>query len=256
MRLHHRLEGPTEAPVLALPSSLGTTIELWDTNVARWSKSFRVLRYDQRGHGRSDTPSGPYAVEDLATDFLELLDELGIERVCFCGLSLGGAPAMWLAAHAPERIDRLVLACTSARFGDPQPWLDRAALVREHGLEPLADSLLGRWFTARFAAAQPEIVSRFRELLLATPREGYAGSCEALAAWDFRDRLAVIQAPTLVLAAAEDPSTPPDHARLLARRIPAAKLAVFPDAAHLVNVEQAEAFSQLVREHLAAVEVA
>jgi 3-oxoadipate enol-lactonase len=256
VKLHHRLDGPAGAPVLALPSSLGTSIDLWAVNVPHWSDSFRVLRYDQRGHGGSDAPPGPYSIEDLAGDFLELLDDLGIDRVSFCGLSLGGAPGMWLAAHAPERIDRLVLACTSARFGDPEPWLERAALVRRRGLEAVADGALGRWFTARFAAAHPEVVSRFRALLLATAPEGYAGCCEALGRWDFRDHLTEIRTPTLVLAAAEDPSTPLDHAELIARRIRHARLVGLPDAAHLANVEQAKAFAMLVGDHLAPVEVA
>jgi 3-oxoadipate enol-lactonase len=231
-------------PVLALPSSLGTTTELWDPNAGFWSDTFRLLRYNQRGRT---------SVEQLGRDLLELLDELGTDRVSICGLSLGGATAMWVAANAPERIDRLVLACTSARFSDPEPWLERAGLVRERGLEPIADSIVARWFTP---AERPEVVARFRKVLVETPREAYAACCEALAAWDFRDRLGAIQAPTLVIAAAEDPSTPREHAELLARGIPDAKLAVLPGAAHLANVERAEAFSKLVTDHLAPVEVA
>jgi 3-oxoadipate enol-lactonase len=231
-------------PVLALPSSLGTTTELWDPNVGYWSDTFRLLRYNQRGRT---------SIMELGRDLLELLDEVGADRVSVCGLSLGGATAMWVAANAPERIDRLVLACTSARFSDPEPWLERAALVRERGLEPIADSIVARWFTP---AERPEVVARFRKLLVETPPEAYAACCEALAAWDFRDRLDMIQAPTLVIAAAEDPSTPPEHAELLAREIPDAKLVVLTDAAHLANVEQADAFSKLVTKHLAPVEVA
>jgi 3-oxoadipate enol-lactonase len=231
-------------PVLVLPSSLGTTTELWDPNVGYWSDTFRLLRYNQRGRT---------SIMELGRDLLELLDEVGADRVSVCGLSLGGATAMWVAANAPERIDRLVLACTSARFSDPEPWLERAALVRERGLEPIADSIVARWFTP---AERPEVVARFRKLLVETPPEAYAACCEALAAWDFRDRLDMIQAPTLVIAAAEDPSTPPEHAELLAREIPDAKLVVLTDAAHLANVEQADAFSKLVTEHLAPVEVA
>jgi 3-oxoadipate enol-lactonase len=231
-------------PVLALPSSLGTTTELWDPNVGYWSDTFRLLRYNQRGRT---------SIMELGRDLLELLDEVGADRVSVCGLSLGGATAMWVAANAPERIDRLVLACTSARFSDPEPWLERAALVRERGLEPIADSIVTRWFTP---AERPEVVARFRKLLVETPPEAYAACCEALAAWDFRDRLDMIQAPTLVIAAAEDPSTPPEHAELLAREIPAAKLVVLTDARHLANVEQADAFSKLVTKHLVPVEVA
>jgi 3-oxoadipate enol-lactonase len=228
-------------PVLALPSSLGTTAQLWDANVPSWSDSFRLLPYDQRGRG---------SVAELGGDLLELLDEHGVERVSVCGLSLGGATAMWVAANAPERVDRLVLACTSARFGEPEPWLERAAIVREQGLEPIADAVVARWFTP---AAPPELVARFRRMLVATPPPAYAACCEALARWDFRDRLAEIDAPTLVIAAAQDPATPPEHAELIARGIPDAKLVVLADAAHLANVEQADEFSRLVTEHLAPV---
>jgi 3-oxoadipate enol-lactonase len=229
-------------PVLVLPSSLGTTTELWDRNVGYLSDSFRLLRFNQRGRT---------SVRQLGGDLLELVGES--ERVSICGLSLGGATAMWVAANAPQRVDRLVLACTSARFGEAGPWQERAAVVREHGLEPIADDIVGRWFTP---AAPAEVVARFRQTLVDTPRDEYAACCEALAHWDFRDRLGEIQAPTLVIAAAEDQATPPEHAELLANRIPDAKLVVLPDAAHLANVEQAEAFSKLVAEHLAPVEVA
>jgi 3-oxoadipate enol-lactonase len=231
-------------PVLALPSSLGTTAELWDANAGYWSGTFRLLRYTQRGRD---------SIEELGQDFLQLLDDRGLDRVSVCGLSLGGATAMWVAANAPERIDRLVLACTSARFGEPGPWLERAAVVRDQGLEPIADGIVARWFTP---AARPELVARFRQMLVATPPADYAACCEALARWDFRDRLGDIRTPTLVLAGAEDPSTPLDHAELIAREIPDAKLVVLSAAAHLANVEQAEAFSRLVTEHLAPVEVA
>ena len=169
----------------------------------------------------------------------------------FCGLSLGGATAMWLAANAPERINGLVLGCTSARFGEPDGWLDRAAIVRDKGLEAIADTVLERWFTPRFARERPEVPARFRELLLTTPREGYAGCCEALAGWDFRDGLGQIEAPTLVIAGSEDTAAPADHGRLIADRIPNARLVVLPGAAHLGNVEPAETFSNLVTEHLA-----
>ena len=242
MRLRYELDGPASEPVLALPSSLGTTLELWSDNVPYWSDTLCVLSYDQPGRR---------TIAELGQDFLELLDEIGIERVSYCGLSLGGATGMWLAANAPERIERLVLACTSARFGEPEHWLKRAALVRERGLEPIADVIVARWFTP---AESQEVVERFREQLVATPREVYAACCEALAAWDFRDELAAIRAPTLVIAGADDPATPPEHAEQIARAIGTTKL-VLPYAAHLANVEQAEAFSTLVTKHLAPVEV-
>ena len=231
-------------PVLVLPSSLGTTTGLWDRNVGHWADSFELVRYDLRGRT---------SVERLGRDLLELLDASGVDRASICGLSLGGAAAMWAAASEPERVDRLVLACTSARFGEPEQWLERAATVREDGLEPIAASIVARWFTP---AAPPELVAPFRRQLVATPAEDYARCCEALARWDFRDRLSEIRAPTLVVAGADDPATPPEHAQLLAERIPRARLVVIDGAAHLANVEQPERFSRLVADHLAAVEVA
>ena len=246
MNLRYVVNGPSGAPVLALPSSLGTSIDLWEANLPHWP-DFRVLRYDQAGRD---------SIAGLGHDLVQLLDVLELERVSLCGLSLGGATAMWVAENAPERLERLVLACTSATFGDPEPWLERAALVREQGLEPIADKILGTWFTASFAASQADTVARFRALLTGTPRETYALCCEALARWDFRDRLSGITAPTLIIAGAEDPSTPREHAELLTKRIDGARLAVLPHAAHLANVEQPEAFAALVAEHVASVEVA
>lgn len=249
--IHSRIDGPAGAPVLVLSNSLGTDLELWSPNVASWSGSFRVLRYDHRGHGGSDAPPGPYSVESLAGDVLALLDRAGVERTSFCGLSLGGAVGMWLAANAPERIDRLILACTSARFGDPTAWHERARVVRGEGIAAVADAHLARWFTPGYAEREPAVVGRFRDRLLATEPEGYAGCCDALAGWDFRERLREIRAATLVIAGADDPSTPPSHAALLAERIANAKFVVLPDAAHLANVGQPAAFSQSVLDHLA-----
>jgi 3-oxoadipate enol-lactonase len=245
MTLHHRLDGPADAPVLVLANPLGTTLQLWDRQVRVFTPSFRVLRYDQLGHGRSAVPPGPYTVEQLARALLALLDELGIARVAFCGLSLGGAVGMWLGFSARQRIDRLVLAGTSATFAPSERWVERAEVVRKQGLEPIADETMGRWFTPAFGGTAP-----YRARLVATPREGYAACCDALALWDVRASLGRITAPTLVLVGSEDPSTPPAEAQLIADGIPGARLAVVPGAAHLLNVEQAEAFNRAVLDHL------
>jgi 3-oxoadipate enol-lactonase len=227
-------------PTLVLPTSLGTTVELWDENAGYWRDRLRLLRYTHRGRR---------SVDELAQDLVDLLDEAGAERASICGVSLGGATAMALAAAHPERVDRLVLACTSARFGEPDQWHERAATVRRHGLEPIADSIVARWFTA---AAPTELVARFRRQLVETPAEDYARLCEALAQWDFRERLSEIRAPTLVIGGAEDPATPVEHQELLAQRIPHARLTVLEGAAHLPNAEQPEAFSRLVTEHVSS----
>ena len=201
MRIHHTVEGPPDAPVLVLSNSLGTSLELWSENVAALARSFRVVRYDQRGHGNSEVPSEPFGVDELGGDVLRLLDDLGVERVSFCGVSMGGATGMWLAVNAPERIDRLVVACTAAKFGETDKWFARARIVREDGLGAIVDSILRRWFTPGF---RPDLVARFRADFLATPAEGYAACCEALSGWDYRERLGEIATPTLVLAGAHD----------------------------------------------------
>jgi 3-oxoadipate enol-lactonase len=251
MTLHHVFDGPADAPVLVLSNSLGTDLGLWSENLPAWTSSFRVLRYDQRGHGGSEVTPGPYSLELLGRDVLDLLDAVGVERASLCGLSLGGATAMWLAVNAPRRIERLVLACTSPRFGPPEHWLERARIVRSEGLEPIADAVLERWFTARFRTEQPSVAARFRAGLAGTPAEGYAACCEALAAWDYRERVGEITAPTLVIAGAEDPTVAPEQAALLAERIAGSRLVVLPDAAHLANVGQPQAFSAAVSEYLA-----
>jgi 3-oxoadipate enol-lactonase len=243
--LHNRLDGPEGAPVLVLSNSVGTTLELWDRQVPAFAGPFHVLRYDQLGHGRSEVTRGSYTVELLARELLGLLDELEVERFSFCGLSLGGTVGMWLGAHAGDRIDRLVLAGTSAYFGPPERWIERAELVRAQGMEPIADATMGRWFTPAFAE-----VDAFRRMLVETPPEGYAACCDALRDWDFRDQLGSVSAPTLVLVGADDPATPPDQAQLIAQGIPGARLEVIPGAAHLLNVEQVEAFDRAALAHL------
>jgi len=253
MKVHHRLDGPDGAPVLVLANSLGTELELWSRNVPRWQGSFRVLRYDLRGHGATPVSPEPFGVDELGRDVLELLDDLGIGRVSFCGLSLGGAIGQWLATNEPGRIERLVLACTTARFGEPEQWLQRAAKVRAEGVEAIADSVLARWFTPAMA---DEDVAASREMLIGTPAEGYAAACEALARWDFRDRVGKIRTPTLVIVGGADPVTASSDVELLTGGIPNARLVVLDGAAHLANVERPDAFGAAVSEHLALQEAA
>jgi 3-oxoadipate enol-lactonase/4-carboxymuconolactone decarboxylase len=227
--------------VVVFSSSLGTTLEMWDEQAAALSGRFRVVRYDHRGHRDSPVPPGPYTIEELVGDALALLDELGFEQVTWCGLSLGGMVGMSLALTAPERIERLVLSCTSAHLGPPEMWAERAAIARSQGIGSLAPASLERWFTP---AAPPETVARFDAMLRAIPPEGYASCCEAIARHDLRGRLSAIRAPTLVIAAADDPSTPPPHLEAIRDEIPGARLHVIDRARHLVNVEQPEAFTR------------
>ena len=225
---------------------------LWDAQMRRLSATLQVVRYDHRGHGQSPLPPGPYTIENLGQDVVRLLDRLNVDRVSFCGLSLGGMVGIWLGANAPDRIDRLVLCCTAARMMRPEDYAARARQVREHGLASVADTVIGRWFTAGFAAGHAETITWTREMLLATPAEGYAGACEAIAAMDQRQELPRIVARTLVIAGAQDQATPPEQAYEIARSIPGAEAVVIPDAAHLANFEQPEPVTRHILRHLSA----
>ena len=250
MSLSYRLRGPEHAPVLVLSNSLGTTQELWERQVAVLADRFRVLTYDHPGHGASRLPEDAPTVERFAGGLLGLLDELGLERVSLCGVSLGGMVGMALAVDAPERVERLVLACTSAYLGPPDGWSERAKIVRTRGMEAIVDTVVGRWFTPALEGEEPETVARFRAMLAATPPEGYARCCEAVGAWDARERISAIAVPVLVVAGADDPATPVEHAELIASRIPGGRLQVLDRAAHLANVERSDAFTSAVLEHL------
>jgi 3-oxoadipate enol-lactonase len=248
--VNYREDGPPGAPVLILSHALGLSMAMWDPQVAPLSRAFRVVRYDHRGHGGSPVPAGRYRIEDLGRDVLRLIDRLALERVAFCGLSLGGMVGLWLAANAPERVDRLVVCCAAARMPRPNDYAERAKLVRAQGMDAIADRVIGRWFTPAFLTRRPDAVAGIKELLLATPPEGYAATCEALAAMDLLDDLPRIVASTRVIAAAEDQSTPPEQSQEIARRIPGAELVVIPDAAHLANVEQPEAITDQILDHV------
>jgi 3-oxoadipate enol-lactonase len=257
VELNHRINGPYDAPVVVLSNSLGASMEMWAPQIPALSVRFRVLRYDQRGYGDSPVPPGPYDISDMGRDVLDLLDRNEIERAYFCGLSMGGSTGMWLAANAPERIDRLVLLCTSAYFGTPDMWIERAGIVRERGTEAVADAGIGRWFTDGFRERQPAVAARFRAMIASQPSDGYAELCGVLERLDLRDVLPRITVPTLVIAGAQDPSTPPDpHANLIADRIPGARLEVFDPGAHLINVERAPEVTDLILDHLDTEEAA
>jgi 3-oxoadipate enol-lactonase len=248
--LAYRIDGEDANPPLVLASSLGTTWELWDPQLPALVEDFRVVRFDNPGHGRSPLPDARFTVESLADQVVELLDALELERVSFCGLSLGGMVGMALALRAPERLDRLVLCCTAAKLGPVEGWHERARLVRARGTSAIAEAVLGRWFTEGFRDLQPQSVARFREMLESIPAEGYAACCEAIARWDARSNVSAIRTPTLVIAGADDVATPPEDGAFLAGAIRGAELTVLPGAAHLANVEQPALFTQSLLGHL------
>jgi 3-oxoadipate enol-lactonase len=250
VKLAYRFDGDPAAPVLMLAGSLGSTLAMWEPQLPL-AERFRLLRYDHPGHGGSPQAVGPLTIDDLGGGVVALLDELELERVSFCGVSLGGMVAMWLASRAPDRVERVVLCCTAARLGPPEFWEERAELVRRDGMAAVADTVVGRWFTPRFHETRASEVDRFRTMLLRTDPEGYARCCEAIRDLDLRDDVPAIVAPTVVIAGAEDPSTPVEHAEAIVRGIAGSRLLVIPDAAHLANVEQAGAVNDAVLEHLA-----
>jgi 3-oxoadipate enol-lactonase len=248
VRLHHVSDGAEGAPALVLASSLGTTLEMWEPQVAPLAERFRVIRCDRRGHGGSPVAAGATTMDDLGRDLVELLDELDLERVSFCGLSLGGVEGMWLAANAPGRVNRLALCCTAASF--PASYSDRAATVRAEGMGAVVDAVLGRWFRPSFQDTHPEIVERFRAMLESSPPEGYAASCDALAGVDLTARLRAIAAPTLVVTGSDDPVVTPEAGAALAASIPGAAHVVVEGAAHIANIEQPDAFTAALLRHL------
>ncbi|MFC9255103.1 3-oxoadipate enol-lactonase [Amycolatopsis thailandensis] len=253
VKVHSVAEGPADGPVVVFSGSLGSDHRMWDPQVKPLvEKGFRVIRYDTRGHGASPVPPGPYTLADLGGDLLALLDEHGVERAHVVGLSLGGMTAMWLGVNAPDRIESLVLCCTSAKLGPPSMWADRAKTVRENGTGSVAEAGVGRWVTAGYATAYPERTGYLREMIANVPAEGYAASCQAIEQMDLVGDLPKIAARTLVIAGAEDPATPVEHAEVIAGGVPDARLEVVEGAAHLGSFEQPERFTALILDHLEA----
>jgi 3-oxoadipate enol-lactonase len=243
--IHVEVDGPERAPILMLSNSLGTTLHMWDEQVAPFTRHFRLVRFDRRGHGKSAVPKGPYSMERLGRDVLAILDQLGIERINWCGLSMGGMEGQWLGANAASRIDKLILSNTSCYFADKTIWDGRIKLVREKGLAGIVDANMERWFTLEFRERSPQAMARMREMFVATNVDGYIACGEAIRDMDHRPLLAQIHAPTLVIAGKHDPATTLDAGEFIAQHIPGAKLAVL-DAAHIANIEQPKAYADTV----------
>jgi len=252
--VHAVVEGPPDAPVVVLSPSLGSTHAMWDPQVREFSRSYRVVRYDPRGHGRSPVPPGPYDLPDLAEDVVALLDRLDVGSVHYVGLSLGGMTGMALAAAHPDRVRSLVLCCTSALLGPATMWAERAAAVRAEGTASIAETVVSRWLTPGYAAEHPDLVARLRAMVADVPDEGYAACCGAIERMDLRADLPRITAPTLVVAGAQDPATPPEHAARIAEGIAGARVELLDPAAHLANLEQPDAVTALIQQHVAVTE--
>jgi 3-oxoadipate enol-lactonase len=214
-----------------------------------WSRHFRLVRYDRRGHGQSSVPRGPYPMERLGRDVLAVIDALGIGKMNWCGLSMGGMVGQWLGANAPARVDKLILSNTSSYFADKALWEGRLKTVREKGLAAIIDANMERWFTKEFRDRNPQAIARMREMFLATKSEGYIGCGEGIRDMDHRPLLAKINAPTLVIAGKHDPATPLEANEYICQHVPNAQIAVL-DAAHIANVEQPQVYADTVLKFL------
>ena len=243
VRLAYRLDGDDDSPSIVLVNSLGADLRMWDPQVAALSRRFRVLRYDIRGHGQSGLSDEEVTIERLGLDLMDLLDELSIRSVHICGLSLGGMIALWLAVHHPERIKRAVFANTAARIGTVQGWNARIDAVRVGGMAAVRGAVVARFLSDGFRARHPEMAHWIGNMLEATDQVGYIAACAALRDTDLRDLVHKIRVPSLIIAGALDEATPPAQAEELHKAIRGSDLIIFPEVAHLSNVEQPAAFN-------------
>jgi len=247
--LHHEISGSPDTPAVVLLTSLGSTLAMWERQVPELAEHFLVVRCDTRGHGESPVPPGPYVIDDLVDDVVALLDNLGIQRAHVAGLSLGGMVALRLAAREAQRVSRLAVLCSSAHATPSEAWAERAATVRAKGTDAIVDMVVARWLTESRRAADPQTTDYLRKMVAQTPADGYAACCDAIRDMDLRDDLAGIGAPTLVIAAADDPSLPPAHQQVIADGIPGSQLIEIANCAHLAAVDQPEAVTEALLAH-------
>ncbi len=249
-RISYDVSGPDTAPCVLLIPALGTTRELFDSQRDALASGFRIVRADLRGHGRSDAPAEPYTIERLARDMLAVLDSERIERAHLVGVSIGGQIAMWLGLHAAERVERLVLANTSARVGTREQWNERIQLVQQQGISALLDGMLSRWFSERFLRERPDVVDQYARMLSSCAPAGYAGCCAALGASDLRSEVSAIRAATLVITGSDDLAATPAEGEWLCRQIAGARLLELR-AAHFAHVEEPDRFNDELSKFLA-----
>lgn len=251
--LNVAVEGPADAPWLVLSNSLAADLAMWEPQAAWLARHYRLLRYDTRGHGGSDVPPGPYSIDDLAGDVVALLDHVGAARASFMGLSLGGMTGLALAARHPDRIARLV--CCAARADAPPAyaaaWGPRIASVAAGGMAAVLSGTLDRWLSPATQAAQPALRARLAAAILRTAPAGYAGCARAIQGLDLLADLGRIACPTLLVAGGADAGIPLDAMQAIAAAIPGARLAVVADAAHIVNLDQTDAFDRAIEGFLA-----
>lgn len=250
----YRFDGPKDAPVLLVANSLMANGSMWDGNIAALAERYRVLRYDKRGHGGSGLSAGPYTIAQLADDAIGLLDALGIQKVHFMGLSIGGMIGQQLGARYPGRILSLSLCNTASEMPPRSLWEERFEIARTQGIAGLVDGTIKRWFTAPFIDRAPQEIEKVRQMILGTNVEGYVACGSAVRDMAQSTMLLKIKAPTLVLAGRDDPACTVDQGTVLHRVISHSKMVILEQAAHLSNIEQPEAFNNAVREFIDSVD--
>ncbi|MGP5118539.1 3-oxoadipate enol-lactonase [Psychrobacter alimentarius] len=247
--LNYATFGDRHNPALIFSNSLGTNYQMWQPQIADLQNEYFIICYDTRGHGQSSAPKGPYHLNEIGQDVIDLLDHLNIDKAFFCGISMGGMTGQWLAIHHPNRFHHLMLCNTAAKIGNDTAWTERAQLVRKQGLDPIAATAASRWFTQGFISSHPDVVETLSEALATGSSEGYASCCEALSTADTRSQLRDIDAAITVLAGSADPVTTVEDAQYMVERIPNATLATI-EASHISNIEQPDVFNQFIRQYL------
>ncbi len=247
--LYYATFGDSSNPALIFSNSLGTSYQMWQPQIDALQNDYFIVCYDTRGHGKSSAPKGPYSLDDLGQDVINLLDYLNIDKAFFCGISMGGMTGQWLAINHPDRFHHLMLCNTAAKIGNEAAWVDRAQLVRAQGLNPIAATAASRWFTAGFINSHSDVVKTLSAALVAGSNEGYASCCEALAVADTRQQLKDISVAITVVAGTEDPVTTVEDAQYMVDHISHATLATI-EVSHISNIEQPEVFNQLLRQYL------
>lgn len=242
--------GDANKPAIIFSNSLGTNYGMWQQQFNHFKNDYFVICYDTRGHGASTAPQGPYSIEQLGQDVVNLLDHLNIEKATFCGISMGGLTGQWLAIHHPQRFNHVIVCNTAAKIGQENAWQERAALVREQGLAPIASTAASRWFTLPFIQSQVTIVETLSNDLAASSAEGYANCCEALAKADLREQLKDITVPVLIVAGIQDPVTTLTDGQFMLDRIPHAQIFEI-NASHISNIECPNEFNQAVQRFIA-----
>ncbi|MGA9178834.1 MAG: 3-oxoadipate enol-lactonase [Desulfobacterales bacterium] len=243
--LQFRFDGPEQGPVAMLSNALASDLTMWEFQVPALAEAgYRVLRYDSRGLGQSKVPEGPYSIEMLAVDAVGLMDALGLEKVHFCGLSMGGMIGQMLGAQHGDRLISLTLSSTAAHIAPKEIWDERIETVRKGGMAVVVDATIDRWFTLSGQSRLASSVEKVRRVILNTPVKGFCACCAAIRDMDQRETIRTVSTPTLVMVGENDSGTPVSAAKQIHQGITASVLTIIPDAAHFVQMEQSNIFNQ------------